>query len=49
MEGADTTTVDGFYTDNAAAIKHTYVLGGAYVMPQALYDRLKSLTGAEEA
>ena len=48
MEGADTTTIDNFMKSNASSVHETYVLGGAYVMPQALYSQLQSMTNAED-
>ena len=46
MEEADTTTVDGFLTDNKGDVRDVYVLGGAYVMPQDVYNRIASVIGA---
>ena len=46
MEEANTTTIDGFLAANAGHVRNAYVLGGAYVMPEALYNRIKSVIGA---
>ena len=49
MESADLTCVNGFYARNASKVRHTFVLGGAYVMPDALYRQIQSLNSAEDA
>jgi hypothetical protein len=48
MESADLTCVNGFYASNASKVRHTFVLGGAYVMPDALYQQIQSLNNAED-
>ena len=48
MEPADLTCVEGFYAANADKVRHTYVLGGAYVMPDALYAQIQGMNSAED-
>ena len=46
MESADLTCVNGFYASNASKVRHTFVLGGAYVMPDALYQQIQGMNNA---
>ena len=47
MEEENYTTVDGFLADNASNVDAAYVLGGEYVMPETLIDRVKGVLGIE--
>ena len=49
MEGADTTTIDDYLSHYGKRVRTAYVLGGTYVIPQDLYDKVASLAPVSEA
>ena len=43
MEPVDTTTIDDYLTGNAQYVLSVYVLGGGYVIPQDVVDKIEAL------
>ena len=48
MAAQDVSAAVRFYKANADKVRHTYVLGGAYVMPDALYAQIQGMNNAED-
>ena len=45
MEAANLTTIDGYLSDHEGDVREAIVLGGTYVVPQELYDVIKTKLG----
>ena len=43
MEAVNTYTVDNVFADHAADVLNVYILGGSYVMPQDIVDKIESM------